>query len=219
MTRSGSHGAPARRRGAPAYSRFVAAMKMTLPSLAVVLVTVVVVWPQLAAQGDDGFALGFADLSVEAKSERMVNPRYYGTDADEQPFTITADLAQEDESDAEKVKLAVPTADMTNEDGSWIMLGAREGVYDKTRQVLDLAGDVKMFHDGGYELHTAELSIRMEEGQAEGHTAVAGQGPFGTIQSEGLRITEKGDRVVFTGRARLILREGVGDNIRQTRRD
>ena len=33
-----------------------------------------------------------------------------------------------------------------------------------------------------------------------------GQGPFGYLKAEGFRITDKGGRILFTGKARLELR-------------
>ncbi len=40
----------------------------------------------------------------------------------------------------------------------------------------------------------------LQEGSASGDKPVAAQGPFGTLVSEGFRLTERGQVVVFTGR-------------------
>jgi lipopolysaccharide export system protein LptC len=45
----------------------------------------------------------------------------------------------------------------------------------------------------------------MKQGEASGDKPVTGQGPVGTIRSAGFRILERGKRVIFTGKSRLVL--------------
>ena len=55
--------------------------------------------------------------------------------------------------------------------------------------------------------HAAELDTRT--GEAWGAAAVRGQGPIGTIEAGGFRIIDDGDTILFTGRSRLRLEDGV----------
>ena len=73
---------------------------------------------------------------------------------------------------------------------------------------LDLAGDVTIHHDNGMTLRTAEAAVEVEAGNASGDTPVAAQGPFGTLESEGFRLRDRGAVVVFTGRAHAVLEGG-----------
>ena len=43
---------------------------------------------------------------------------------------------------------------------------------------------------------------------ASGDAPVAAQGPFGTLESEGFRLKDRGAVVVFTGRAHAVLEGG-----------
>lgn len=188
------------------YSRAVAMLKVALPSLAVVLVTLVVVWPQLQGSGDDAFPLSFAEIGPEAmQSQRLVGARYQSTDDSEQPFTVTADLAEETAPGSRLVRLQHPKADITLNDGVWLLLDAREGLYEQDQETLQLSGGVDLFHDGGYELHTERLTLNVAAGTADSTDPVAGQGPLGTLKSEGLRIRDGGKTVIFTGAATLVL--------------
>lgn len=190
----------------PGYSRFVALMKLALPLVALVLVMLVVLWPQLQERAADMFTVGFADLDGRmAESQRLVNARYYGTDAEDQPFTITADLATETAPGSRVVRLDNPKADIALNEGAWIMLGAAEGLYHQETTVLELAGGVDVFHDAGYELHTSSVTVDMTAGTARGMEPVAGQGPFGELAAEGFRLSRDGRTVVFTGKARVLL--------------
>ncbi len=198
---------PSARSSSHRYTRFVGLMKIMLPAVAIALVGAVALWPQLQDIGEDGFSISFADVGRDAAGrQRLVNARYYGTDGDSQPYTITADLAEETAPGSSRVRLDAPKADITLNDGSWIMLGADEGLYSQGSGTLDLTGAVNLFHDAGYELHTTEATIHMAEGEAVGTAPVRGQGPFGELTAEGFRLTDTGRRVEFTGHARLLLR-------------
>ncbi|MEO5374288.1 MAG: LPS export ABC transporter periplasmic protein LptC [Alphaproteobacteria bacterium] len=193
-----------RRTGNPHYSRFVALMKILLPSIAVAMVALVVVWPRLTAP-DERFRMGSSSLALETvQSLSMINARYFGTDSENRPFTVTAETATESSSGRRAMVLQTPKADLSLKDGSWVVIGSDTGHYDHDGNLLDLVGDVNLFHDGGYELHTATARIDLKAGMASGDDPVQGQGPFGRLQAEGFRLYDRGERVVFTGKARVL---------------
>lgn len=192
------------------YSRFVSLMKMALPAAAVLLAVLVVLWPQMQKATTDLLSLGFSDLRGPAgQTQRLINPRYHGVDGGNKPFTITADLAEETESGSGAVRLTNPKADMTLDDGAWIMVGARRGLYHQDSTVMDLSGGVDVFHDSGYELHTDAATVNPRQGTASSTTPVAGQGPLGTLAAEGFTYDRAAGRLVFTGRAHLTIRPGA----------
>lgn len=200
------------------YSRFVNLMKVALPLVAVLLVSAVALWPQLRDLGEDGFSISFADLGREVGlTQRLVNARYYGTDSDDQPYTITADMAEETEPGSSQLRLDNPKADITLNDGAWLMLDADAGLYRQADGVLDLSGAVNLFHDQGYEIHTTAATIDVQAGKAHGDQPIRGQGPFGELEAEGFRLTDTGKRIEFTGKARLLLRPSAEPPPQQTR--
>ncbi|MEK9725506.1 MAG: hypothetical protein VW405_18790, partial [Rhodospirillaceae bacterium] len=75
------------------YSRFVSLMKLLLPLAALVVVALVIAWPHLNT-ADLKFRIGFAALQLSDEDPSLINPRYVGTDKDNQPFSVTADLAR-----------------------------------------------------------------------------------------------------------------------------
>lgn len=192
------------------YSRFVSVMKVLLPLLALTLVTLVVVWPQMRTD-DARFRVGFSGLNdggVEDPS--MINARYYGVDQNRQPYSITADFARNLPQEQSQVELEMPKADLALDDGTWVVLTAESGVYDRDEETLDLVGAVDLFHDSGYEFQTSVASVDLNTGIATGTEPVRGQGPFGDLQAEGFHLEKKGQVIVFTGKARLVLYPGAG---------
>jgi lipopolysaccharide export system protein LptC len=216
--RARAHFTPeAARRLGPGYSRFVGMMKVLLPIGAAILVALVIAWPYL--QTTDGrFRIGFSTLvATQAERPNIVNPRLVGTDEKDQPFSITADLAKDFYlrqdfwgNESTPVELEMPKADIMLKDGSWLVLTANAGLLTPKTKMLELSGAVNLFHDSGYELRTTHAMIDLEKGAAVSDKPVDGQGPFGNIVAEGLRLTDKGKDIVFTGKAKLVLYPDAG---------
>lgn len=196
---------PASPRYRTRYSRFVTLMKIALPLIAGALVLMVVAWPQFAAK-PDRFTVGLSDLAIEtAGGQRVVNARFTGVDGENRPFSVTADSVIQERTSSDRVDLKAPKADVTLQGDSWAALTAPQGTYWRERQVLELSGDVNLFHDRGYEFTTTEAHIDFGASQAAGDAPVHGQGPFGTIEADGFRILEGGQRIIFAGKAKLVI--------------
>jgi len=181
--------------------------KWLFPILGVGLLVGIAVWPELDRM-QDGARVSFRRvIQAQPDAVRLVEPRYQGLDDQNRPYNVTADVAAQTES-ADIVDLTQPRADILLTDGSWVLLESREGRFDKAHNRLDLSGDVTLWQDGGNLLVTEAAEVLLREGAASGDRPVAAQGPFGTLVSEGFRLTERGQVVVFTGRARAVLEGG-----------
>jgi lipopolysaccharide export system protein LptC len=194
------------RRYSAFYSHLVTLLKLVLPSVAVGLVAMILLWPQLNPI-DQRFRLkpvsgGIVDL----ENLRMINPRYTGSDTQNQPYVVTADQALQVSGDSNVTNLMKPKGDITLKDGTWLALSAETGVYRKKDEMLDLEGSVNLFHDGGYEIVTSQARVDLRKNSAEGAQPVVGQGPDTELHGEGFRVHNGGERVIVTGRSRLVIR-------------
>ncbi len=190
------------------YSRYVSFMKFLLPAIALGLVSLIFIWPQI--QLDKRFSLSFSKIrSNEAEDPSMVNARFVGADKRFQPFSITADLAKNVLLGATVIELEMPKADIAISNDTWLVLTANTGFYDQKKKMLTLKGAVNLFHDSGYEFSTAEATINLGKGFAEGGKPIRGQGPFGTLQAEGFYIEDNGDKFYFKGKAKLVIFENA----------
>jgi lipopolysaccharide export system protein LptC len=180
-------------------------MKYALPLAAVVMVVLILVWPQLFPSVSRlRQSLGAIAVEELARS-RMVNPRFRGIDDQGQPFSLSADVATPSPRDPELTDLENPRGDLTRTDGTWVALTADQGTYDRTQRLLDLGGRVTVFHDQGYEVRTTKMHFDMATSIAEGDEPVAGQGPDTEFQSQGFRIEDRGMLVFLTGQARVVI--------------
>ena len=193
------------------YSGFVQVAKVMLPAAAVGLIALVILWPHLRTE-DLRFRIGFAAIKSNVDGDpNLLNPRYVGTDEDNQPYAVTADIAKKLDGEGMDVRigLELPKADITLNDGTWLVLTAENGIYARRNKTLDLSGAVNLFHDSGYEFRTDKAQVDLARGIAEGDRPVRGQGPFGTLNAEGFRLLNKGRTIVFTGKSKMILKPGA----------
>jgi lipopolysaccharide export system protein LptC len=199
-TRSRATGAGLR----PRYSRFVGTMKVVLPAFAAALLGLLVVWPRLSPHRERE-AVGFSQREARIDDLSVRNPRYFGTDEKNLPFTVTAEVATQLDPKNMQVTLQKPVADLMRADGSGIIINSDIGFYRQHADTLDLLGHVDMYRDDGYEFHTESARILIGPGNATGDQPIQGQGPAGTIEGEGFTMTDRGRTIVFTGKSKAVL--------------
>ncbi|WP_417827419.1 LPS export ABC transporter periplasmic protein LptC [Thalassospira sp.] len=195
-------------------------LKFVLPLIAMTIMALVVLWPQIEQVQESGFRLGFSTSPEDLmENVAMSKPRYFGVDGSRQPFTVTATEAVEtvaSETRPDHIYLDAPQADITLNDGSWIAMTANEGFYTENDGMLDLVGTVNLYHDNGFEIHTEEAEIAMNTGSASGDVPVNGQGPFGTITSDsGFELEDKGAVIRFLGKSHLVIFDSAMNSTEQ----
>lgn len=191
------------------HSRLVGTLKLALPLIAGVMILLVAAWPHIM-QRDERFRIGVAKVGVEdVATLRMVKPRFTGLDRANRPFVLTADNAEQQPNDATIIDLVTPKGDITLSNGSWVALMGQKGHYYKDLKILDVFGDVNMFHDAGYEFRTATARFDLDASSAAGNERIDGQGPFGTIVAEGFRVIDRGAVVHFLGKSRMVIRRDL----------
>lgn len=204
----------ARRTVAPpggAHSRLVGALKLLLQLVAAALLLLVAAWPQIEASFDRlRVLLPRIDLR-DARDLRMLNARYTGIDNRNRPYVVTAEVARQTRSQDDLLSLEGPKADITLQNGTWLALTSDTGLYQSQSHLLDLFGQVNLYHDRGMTFATDSAHLDLAASVAEGHERVAGHGPAGEIESEGFRILDKGDVLIFTGNARLVVNSARGE--------
>jgi lipopolysaccharide export system protein LptC len=182
--------------------RLVQAMKFLLPLAAAGLLALLLLWPEL--EGRDGRLSFRRGPALVPEALQLVAPRFQGIDELGRPYTITARVGRQIGQE-EVMLLDQPRADILLNDGAWIYVEADNGRYDKPAQHLDLEGNVRIFHDSGMLFRTEQASVQIDQGSADGDRATQAQGSFGTIESEGFRLRDRGAVMIFTGKAHAVL--------------
>lgn len=186
------------------YSRFIRSMRIILPLVAVGLTVVVLTWKDAGHRVEPVKKEELVPSSANIQNE-LLKPVYNSVDANNQPFTVTAELATQDRSNPDLVNLQQPKAEMAQKDGGKINADAVSGLYEQKTQKLNLEGNVHLIHSEGYTLTTEELRVDIPTQKAFSGRDVRVEGPAGSIDAKGLEGDGALGVLVFTGPAKVIL--------------
>ncbi|MCW5745737.1 MAG: LPS export ABC transporter periplasmic protein LptC [Alphaproteobacteria bacterium] len=189
----------------PWISRYADHIRILLPLVALAVVLAGIIGPMFG----EVTGLLVREMPLDANRGeymRMDRPHFAGNSSDQRPYTVTADYAIQKTREDKVYDLVQPKADLLDKKDRWAAISADTGKYDTRLRLLDLAGNVTVFQDQGYTLTTDRARIDLEANAAYGDRPVRGHGPDGEVEAEGFHASERGDRLVFTGRTRLILK-------------
>lgn len=201
---SGLHARPEQKPVSKKYSSFIRAMRLLLPLIALSIVTLIFVWPEME-ETIEPLAREQILPDVPTAQNELLKPRYESLDKDQQPFTITAEKAAQDQNNPELILLDNPTADLLMKDGTWLAAKADNAIYEQNAEKLQLNGNVHLFHDAGYQLETEELRVNLTTQEAFSDQDVQAQGPEGVINAIGLEAYGNDNIVIFKGPATMLL--------------
>lgn len=190
------------------YSKFIRRMRLILPIIALIIIGVVMSWGYVQEEQMTPI-IDQAKMPQTIGKNELLNPRFESKDDKQQPYTITAGRALQGEDNENLIILDEPLADMMLNSGNWIAIQSVKGAYRQDNDRLLLRGDVKIFHDDGYQMMTEELHLDLAKNFAWSDQDVYAQGPAGTINAKGLQANSDDGLLVFTGPAKLILNESV----------
>jgi lipopolysaccharide export system protein LptC len=162
----------------------------------------IALWPEID-RATNKARLAMNHVSGELEGGMLVNARYNGVDETGRPYTITAATARQ--VDPERVAMSMPKGDITLENGTWLMLSAKDGTFMQHLNQLDLVNNVTLYRDDGTTMHTASASIDVKAGAAAGSEPTHVEGPFGTLDAQGFTVMDKGAAIDFPGPAHVVL--------------
>jgi lipopolysaccharide export system protein LptC len=202
---------PALERSLPGqtYTRFVRSMRLILPLAALGMLVLVMAWPRMEETAKVKPAPPGTVTPPDVGRNELINPRFESQDEQSQPFKITATRAIQNAQDPDLVLLQKPMADITLNNGTWLAAEADSGSYRQDAEKLLLEGNVRLFHDKGYEIKTEKLLLDLKTHEAWSDRAVNGQGPAGTLAATGVRVNGDKELLVFTGPVKLVLNRSV----------
>lgn len=202
----------------PGYSVFVKRMRFVLPVIILGIFALLLIWPQMensfieapATQPQIG-NLTESDAVNAVTQNTMVAPRFESQDSNNQPFVITADLAEQAKQDENLVFLTQPDGDLSLTSGDTLKIKAVEGIYHQKKGFLQLKGDVNITHGKGYTLSTESLFINITKASANTNNAVVIDGQAGRVEAPSMNISEDAMIVTFPGPAKAIIKETNSD--------
>ncbi|HQT64697.1 MAG: LPS export ABC transporter periplasmic protein LptC [Acidocella sp. 20-57-95] len=185
-------------------TRMVAVTKAVLPIGAMLLLVALAIAPSMKAGPGADRVTYKVQPNAQASGSEMSNAQYHGLDQHGQPFTVTANTAQDQGTD--DVALSKPQGDISLTSGAWLMLRSDSGLFNQKSQTLGLNGNVTLYRNDGTTMTAPDAKIDLKQGEANSHSPVQAQGPFGTLNAAGgFNLTQRGADVIFNGPATLNL--------------
>jgi lipopolysaccharide export system protein LptC len=184
------------------YSRFVVLAKRVL-SLGAFLIIAAVLAFFFVARAPRHTTVTYETLGHIENDLSMVHPRLTGTDTKGNPFVITADMAVQDAKNPKRATLRDIEADLALNKTAWLNARARSGVVDMGTGLLELAGGIDLYTDGGYELHTQRASMNLKQNVVHGHTEVTGQGPDGSLRADSFHADRNSGLLTLSGHVQM----------------
>jgi lipopolysaccharide export system protein LptC len=179
----------------------ITATKFVLPVAALALLATIALWPEFDRE-KNAARIALRQLA-EVDGAEVIDAHYHGVDDQGRPYTLTAATAKQDGE--EKVNLTLPVGDLTLQNGTWMSMKSKLGVFIQHTNLLDMWKDVVLYRDDGTTMYSQSMSMDLKNGAAAGSQPVHAEGPFGTLDAQGFALVDKGSVIQFTGPAKLVL--------------
>ncbi len=185
------------------HSRMVVSLKVLLPSLAALLVGLVILWPQLQARQDEAISI-VSETDAAPQDQMMVNPRFFTVDGKGEPLNMTAENAYELPGETRRIRLNNVKADLVLKDNRFLALDAAAAVYFQSKDAVELSESVSLYSEDGFELNTTQAQIGLKDQNLKGTAETFIRTPAGTAVSDGFEITDGGTIVRLTGKTKVV---------------
>lgn len=189
------------------HSRFVRIAKLLLPSIAAVLIGILLVFPSIQSDIRD-FRLDITrPKQGELEKLHVENTVFYITDKNNRVNNFLAEKIDETEPGSKLIKLEEPEGIIPSGPATWINLKAPVGYYDQNTNILELQEDVEMFYSEGMTVKTTEAFYDFGQSRGYGNQPVAGQGFMGDLSSQGFEMLNSDSILAFTGHTEMTIKE------------
>jgi lipopolysaccharide export system protein LptC len=188
------------------YGGTVGLLRVVLPAVALSMVALAVLWPQLMGGASGLIAPIFANAKVDGTDVMLMhNPRYAGQTNAAEPFEVTAASAYADPAHPDRIHMEQMAAQIATAGPRDLSVMALAGTYDRTSEKLDLSGGIKLSTSDGYRFETPSAQVNLQGGEVSGTQPIQGAGPPGTLSADRFEIREGGQVLRFEGRVKVTL--------------
>lgn len=198
------------------YSRFVKVMRWGLPIFALIMMGIMLAWPEL----DDQIKAIPQEEVLNAREiaiggNELLNPRYETTDAQNNPVNLQAEKAIQSQNNKNIIRLEIPQADFKTKKGEKILVKALQGTYDQSGEKLFLQDNVEITHQSNYVLNAKELRLNIKTQEAFSNQDITITGKDVELKAIGLQGNMNEGTLFFEGPATLTFHPKKDGNIKQ----
>lgn len=197
--------------GRDSHSRMVGWLKVTLPLVALALLSTLFL---LSDRIDPSDAIPYAKVDVQdlANDPRMSAPAYAGTTSDGAGITLSANRLTPG-SGQEGTSADGVSAQLETPDGKKVDITASEALMAPSGNQVALSGGVTVKTEAGYSVTTDAMTADLLKTNLVSSTPVQVEAPMGDLRADGFTLQQdqsdsKSYLLVFNGSVRLLYQPG-----------
>jgi len=186
------------------YSIIINSLKYFLISISIVILIFLAI-KITPTKIDVQSTVSFENESFASASQILSKPLFMGLDKKKKPFKVSALRATRYNDNQDEFNLEKPLGEIETNSEKFFMNGDF-GVYNKKSQLLTVEGDVNLTDKKSMEFKTSKAFFDFKKEVLFSNTDVIGKKKHSLIKAEGFKIFNKENRIIFTGKSKLILR-------------
>ena len=187
------------------YSKFIKTVKFIFLSISILMLVLIIINNRQNQIKIIGEKFSYTEKIDGTINQVLVKPIFMGLNNKEQPFKVSATKATRFKEESNTFYLENPDGEILIDNAKYF-LSADNGVYDKNIQELKINGDVKFNNNLDLKFSTTEVFFNFKEQVLFGEKAVSGYRNNTKIDSQGIKIFNKENKIIFTGKTKLLLK-------------
>ena len=187
------------------YSKFIKTIKFIFLGISILMLVLIVINNRQSQIKIVGDKFSYTDKIDSSINQVLVKPVFIGLNKKEQPFKVTATKATRFKEESNTFYLENPIGEILIDNDKYYLSG-NSGIYDKNIQELKINGDVKFNNNLDLKFSTTEVFFDFKEQVLFGEKAVSGYKNNSKIDSQGIKILNKENKIIFKGKTKLLLK-------------
>ena len=187
------------------YSKFIKTIKFIFLAISILMLVLIIINNRQNQIKIVGEKFSYTEKIDGSINQVLVKPIFMGLNKKEQPFKVTATKATRFKEESNTFYLENPVGEILIDNDKYFLSG-NSGVYDKNIQELKINGDVKFNNNLDLKFSTTEVLFDFKDEILFGEKAVSGYRNNSKIDSQGIKILNKENKIIFTGKTKLLLK-------------
>ena len=135
----------------------------------------------------------------------MAKPKMSGFRKDGRPYDFVAETAVQDLKAPNLLELNKLDAHVTMSDRGVAHVVADTGLYDTSKEIMDLKGNIRITSDSGYDITMHSAHIEFQGSNVISHEPVTVVMKTGTVASDSMQMSDNGAHIVFDGNVKSVM--------------
>ena len=187
------------------YSKFIKTVKFIFLSISILMLVLIIINNRQNQIKIIGEKFSYTEKIDGTINQVLVKPIFMGLNNKEQPFKVSATKATRFKEESNTFYLENPVGEILIDNDKYFLSGDN-GVYDKNIQELKINGNVKFNNNLDLKFSTTEVLFDFKDQVLFGEKAVSGYRNNSKIDSQGIKILNKENKIIFTGKTKLLLK-------------